>query len=48
MFPSLDIMYDSNVFVNDVHKVTKALQYSFNIEINNVEEYNHRNTCVVK
>ncbi len=40
MFPSLLVLYDSNVFVDEVHEVINALKHSFSVEINNIEEYN--------
>lgn len=40
MFPSLNVMYDSNVFMDDVHEVINALKHSFNIEVNDIKEFN--------
>ena len=40
MFPSLLILYDSNVFVDEVHEVISAIKHAFDIEIRNIEEYN--------
>ncbi len=40
MFPSLLILHDSNVFVEDVHEVINALKHSFNIEVSTIKEYN--------
>lgn len=42
MFPSLLVLYDSNVSVDEVHEAINAIENTFDIEISNIEEYNIR------
>ena len=40
MFPSLLVIYDSNVCVDEVHEVINALKSTFNVEIKKIEKFN--------